>query len=173
MLIRSAHEDDAAAIAEIYAPHVEGGTASFELEAPDAREIRRRMDSVQDAGLPYLVAEIEGKVAGYAYASTFRPRPAYRFTVEDSVYVHHDFHGRGVGRMLLTQLIEMCGERNLHEMIAAIANPQENRASIALHEAVGFREVGTLKGVGYKQGESLDILLMQKHLAHADAWPRP
>lgn len=169
MKIRSANEGDAAAIAAIYEPHVLHGTASFEEVAPEASDIRERMDAVLELGLPYLVAEIDGEIAGFAYCSKFRPRSAYRFTVESSVYVSDKFRQRGVARRLMTEAMEACVARGIHEMIAVIANPRENSASVALHESLGFLTAGTLRGVGNKFGKTLDVLLMQRRLAGSTA----
>ena len=114
-------------------------------------------------GLPHLVAEIDGTVAGFAYASPYRSRPAYRFTVEDSVYVHPDHAGQGIGRLLLTAVIDRCAKAGCKQMIAVIGGP-DNTASIALHEKLGFRHVGSLRSVGYKFNRWLDTLLMQRGL---------
>jgi len=161
-LIRTATAQDADAVAAIYGHYVATGTATFELEAPDAAEMVRRMEAVATLGLPYLVAEWRGAVAGYAYATQFRPRPAYRFTVEDSVYVDSTLAGRGIGRQLLSELIGRCREAGFRQMIAAIAG--ENSASVAMHAAHGFALTGVLKDVGYKFDTWLDVTLMQRAL---------
>jgi L-amino acid N-acyltransferase YncA len=162
--VRAAMPEDASAIAAIYAPHVIHGVASFEVDAPDAEEILRRKAAIAELGLPYLVAEIGGKVAGYAYASRFRPRAAYRFTVENSVYVAEGFQRRGVARLLMLRLTEICAETGVREMIAVIGDPSTSTASVALHRSLGFDEVGVLRGVGEKFGRALDVLLMQRSL---------
>jgi L-amino acid N-acyltransferase YncA len=162
--VRASTQEDASAIAAIYAPHVLHGTASFEVEAPSAEEILQRRAAVLELGLPYLVAEIGGEVAGYAYAGRFRPRAAYRFTVENSVYVAPQFQRRGVARLLLQQLIERCTTAGMREMIAVIADPSLSTASIALHRSFGFNEVGVLRGVGEKFGRAIDVLMMQRSL---------
>ena len=162
--VRAATPEDASAIAAIYAPHVLRGTASFEVEAPDAEEILRRRAAILELGLPYLVAEIDGEIAGYAYASRFRPRAAYRFTAENSVYVAERFQRRGVARLLMQQLMERCANAGIREMIAVIADPSISLPSVTLHRSLGFREVGVLSGVGEKFGRALDILMMQRSL---------
>ena len=162
--VRASTPEDASAIAAIYAPHVLQGTASFEVEAPNAEEILQRRAAVLELGLPYLVAEISGEVAGYAYAGRFRPRAAYRFTVENSVYVALQFQRHGVARLLMQQLIELCADAGMREMIAVIADPSASTASVALHSSLGFDEVGVLRGVGEKFGRAIDVLMMQKSL---------
>jgi L-amino acid N-acyltransferase YncA len=167
VIVREATTEDASAIAAIYAPHVLHGTASFEVEEPDAVEILRRRAEILDLDLPYLVAEMNGEIAGYAYASRFRPRAAYRFTVENSVYVAERFQRRGIARLLMQQMIELCGKAGIREMIAVIGDPSTNTASVALHRSLGFNEVGVLRGVGEKFGRALDVLIMQKSLTSA------
>ena len=154
-------DSDVAAVAAIYAHHVLHGTASFETEAPDAAEIGARRQNVMAAGLPWIVAESEGTVAGYAYAARYRPRPAYRYTVEDSVYVHPERLGQGVGRLLLARLIELCESAGARQMVAIIGDTA-NAASIRLHERCGFRHAGVLEAVGFKFGRWLDTVLMQR-----------
>jgi phosphinothricin acetyltransferase len=166
--LRPAADGDAARIAEIYADHVLTGLASFETTPPDPPEIARRRADVIARGLPYLVAELDGVVVGYAYAAPYRSRPAYRYTVENSVYVHRDALGRGVGRRLLERLIAECTARGCRQMIAVIGD-SANRASIALHEACGFRHVGLLPSVGFKLGRWVDSVLMQRALGAGDA----
>ncbi len=161
--IRPAEDDDASAIAAIYRPYVLGATCSFETEAPTDDEIVRRMRAVRGAGLPYLVAEIDGKVVGYAYAGRWRERSAYRKTCENTVYVAADRHGSGCGRRLLSELISACAAVDMLQMIAVIGG-RDNAASIALHSRLGFREVGVLERVGFKHGRWLDTVLMQRSL---------
>jgi L-amino acid N-acyltransferase YncA len=161
--IRSAEPRDIAAITRIYAHAVLHGTASFELEPPDEAEITRRYTALRNGRFPYIVAEIEGEVAGYAYAGPYRTRPAYRWSVEDSIYIAPQMQRRGVGRALLDHLIgasEACGFR---QMIAVIGDSAQT-PSIALHEAAGFRLVGTLASVGFKHERWLDSVLMQRAL---------
>jgi phosphinothricin acetyltransferase len=168
MTIRPALECDIPAITAIYAPHVLHGTATFEVEAPDCDEILRRWTEVCSANLPYLVAEVEGSVAGYAYATPYRPRLAYRYTVEDSVYIHPDHLGKGLGRSLLRQLIVECEESGCRQMIAVIGD-SANRASIRLHESLGFIHNGTFRSVGWKFDRWLDTVLMQRALGEGDS----
>jgi L-amino acid N-acyltransferase YncA len=162
--IRASTPEDASAIAAIYAPHVLHGTASFEVEAPGAEEILRRRAAVLELGLPYLVAQTDGEIAGYTYASRFRPRAAYRFTVENSVYVAPQFQRRGVARLLMQQLIKLCSDAGMREMIAVIGDPAISNASIALHHSLGFNEIGVLRAVGEKFGRAIDVLMMQRSL---------
>ena len=161
--IRPARAADIPAITRIYAHAVEHGTASFELAPPDEGEMARRMDDLLGKGYPYLVAEDGGMLAGYAYAGPYRTRPAYRPTVENSVYITHDRHRRGVGRALLAALIEACAACGFRQMIAVIGD-SNHAASIRLHAAEGFAMVGTLKDVGFKHGRWLDSVLMQRSL---------
>jgi len=168
--IRDGAAEDIPAIAAIYAHAVRHGTASFELEPPDEAEMARRREALIAGGYPYLVAEIESRVAGYAYASAYRPRPAYRFTVEDSVYVDPDFQGRGVGRALLTALIEACEARGFRRMIAVIGDTLSH-GSVALHGALGFSHVGTIPALGYKHDAWRDTVLMQRPLGAGDTTP--
>jgi phosphinothricin acetyltransferase len=158
--MRDADLKDAPAIAAIYAPYVRSSAVTFELEPPNAGEMERRMCSVLEAGLPYIVAETkEGKVAGYAYAAPFRPREAYRFTVEDTVYLGAEFVGRGLGRQMLSALIDRCRMAGRKQMVAVIGG--DNPASIAMHRRLGFVQTGVLQGVGFKLGEWHDVTLMQ------------
>jgi phosphinothricin acetyltransferase len=158
--IRPATLADIPAITRIYAHAVRHGTASFELEAPDEAEMRRRMEALLAGRFPYLAADSDGALAGYAYAAPYRARPAYRFTVENSVYVAHDMHRRGVGQELLHALIAASAARGFRLMIAVIGDSQQ-AASIGVHEAVGFKHAGVFKNVGYKFDRWLDTVLMQ------------
>jgi L-amino acid N-acyltransferase YncA len=164
VVIRPAKTSDIAAITRIYAPAVEHGTASFELSPPDETEMARRMDSLVGDGFPYIVAASGGVLAGYAYAGPFRSRPAYRLTIENSVYIAPDMQRRGVGRALLAALIETCQAHGFRQMIAVIGDSTRQAASIGLHEALGFHHVGILKDVGFKHGRWLDSVLMQLEL---------
>jgi phosphinothricin acetyltransferase len=168
--LRAADEADIAAIATIYAHHVRTGTATFELEPPDATEMLHRWRDVTSGGLPYLVAVASSELIGYAYAASYRPRPAYRFTVEDSIYVREDAHGRGVGRALLAELIDQCTRAGARQMVAVIGDGA-NAASIRLHAALGFRQVGVLASVGYKFARWLDVVVMQRALGPGDSAP--
>ncbi|HWQ11687.1 MAG TPA: GNAT family N-acetyltransferase [Roseiflexaceae bacterium] len=168
--LRPATLEDIPAILAIYAREVLHGTASWELEPPDESEMGRRMAAVLAGGYPYLAAEVEGALAGYAYASAYRPRAGYRFVVEDSIYVAPAFRGRGVARALLAALIGACERRGFRQMVAVIGDSR-NEASIALHRALGFRHVGTLAAIGFKHGRWLDSVLMQRALGPGDATP--
>jgi phosphinothricin acetyltransferase len=161
--VRRATGEDAGALAEIYGHHVLTGAATFELEPPDAAEMDRRRRAIEDSGLPYLVVEVGGVVRGYAYASRFRPRIGYRFTVEDSVYIRRECMGRGLGRLLLGRLIEDCEGLGLRQMVAVVGD-SANAASIRLHEGFGFRRVGVLERVGWKFERWFDAVLMQREL---------
>jgi len=162
--IRPATPADIPHIVRIYAPAVETGSSSFELEPPDAAEIAKRMKAVLDGGYPYLAAEIGGRFAGYAYASVYRTRPAYRYSVEDSVYIDPDMQRRGVGRALMDALIGECTTRGFRQMLAVIGDSPNQPGSVGLHEACGFKFVGQLPGIGYKFGRWVDTLLMQREL---------
>ena len=161
--IRPATPADIAAITRIYAEAVRHGTASFELEPPDEAEMARRFRTLVDGGYPYQVAEIGGTVVGYAYAGPYRPRPAYRFSVEDSVYIDPGAQRRGIGRALLSRLIDAAERRGYRQMIAVIGDSAQT-ASIELHRALGFRLVGTIENVGFKFDRWLDTVLMQRAL---------
>ena len=166
--LRPAEDRDVAQIAAIYADHVLTGLASFEVTPPDAAEIARRRADILARGLPYVVAELGGAVVGYAYAAPYRLRPAYHYTVEDSIYVHREALGRGVGRRLLERLVADCAAAGYRQMLAVIGD-SGNRASIALHEACGFTRVGLLSSVGFKFGRWVDGVLMQRSLGEGDA----
>jgi L-amino acid N-acyltransferase YncA len=166
--IRDAQLSDVPAITAIYAVHVRDGFGSFELIPPSEDEMMRRLATVVDAGLPYLVAELDGRIAGYTYAAPYRPRPAYGYTVENSVYVAVWAQRRGVGRALLHALIPACEAIGKRQMIAVIGDAG-NTASIALHRTVGFHRIGTLQAVGFKHGRWLDVVLMQRHLGPGTA----
>jgi L-amino acid N-acyltransferase YncA len=164
--IRPAAASDLAAITRIYAHAVRHGTASFEIDPPDQDEMARRFADLRGGGFPFLVAELAGAVGGYAYAGPYRARPAYRFTVEDSIYVALAAQRRGIGRALLERLIEEAAGCGFRQMIAVIGDSNQP-ASIALHAAAGFRMVGTLKAVGFKFDRWLDSVLMQRPLGEA------
>lgn len=166
-IIRPSGDDDLPQVTEIYAHHVLTGLSSFEVEPPDATEVAQRRGALLARGLPFIVAELGDRVIGYAYAAPYRARPAYRYTLEDSVYVHRDFVGRGIGRRLLDELIEDCAARGYRQMIAVIGD-SANRGSIALHEACGFARVGLLPSVGFKFGRWVDSVLMQRALGAGD-----
>jgi len=162
--IRPATPADIPAITRIYAHAVRHGTASFELEPPNETEMVARFYALMGGGCPYIVAEDGGTILGYAYAGPFRARPAYRHTVENSVYVAQEAQRRGIGRMLLDALIARCTEAGFRQMIAVIGDSTLQAASIGLHAAAGFRTVGTLDAVGYKHERWLDSVYMQRPL---------
>jgi phosphinothricin acetyltransferase len=162
-LIRPSRDDDLAAITEIYGHHVLHGIASFEEVPPSRDELTARRAAILDKGLPYLVAERDGRVVGYCYAGPYRPRSGYRFTLEDSIYIDQSETGRGIGRLLLHPLIERCGELGYRQMIAVIGG-SETLPSIRLHEALGFTHIGTLPTIGFKFGRWVDTVLMQRAL---------
>jgi phosphinothricin acetyltransferase len=171
--IRAATPADIPAITAIYDHAVRHGTASFELEPPDAAEMARRQQVLVDGGYPYIVAEADGTLAGYAYAGAYRPRPAYRWSVEDSVYVAPAMHRRGIGAVLLRGLIAEAEQRGFRQMIAVIGDSAQT-PSIALHAALGFRRIGAVENVGFKLGRWLDTVLMQRDLGPgASAPPSP
>ena len=168
--MRPASIEDLAAIQSIYAHHVLHGLASFEEQPPSLEELRRRHHEVTAKGLPWLVADYGGVVAGYGYCALYRSRSAYRHTLEDSVYVREDFHGRGVGSALLEALIARCEALGYRQLIAVIGD-SAHAASINLHASQGFLRVGTLRSVGYKFGRWVDSVIMQRPLAAGDATP--
>ncbi|HST75874.1 MAG TPA: GNAT family N-acetyltransferase [Acetobacteraceae bacterium] len=161
--IRPSHDADLDAIVAIYGHHVRHGTASFETEPPPPEEMRRRRADLLARGFPYLVAEAGGTVLGYAYAGPYRPRAAYRDTAENSVYLRPDAAGQGIGTRLLTALIAECEALGLRQMVAVVGD-SANLASIRLHQRCGFRLVGVLEAVGYKHGQWLDSVLLQRTL---------
>lgn len=165
--VRDANEEDMVPIAPIYAYHVLNGLATFETAPPSASELSSRRDAVLAVGLPYLVAEMDGRILGYSYATAYRPRPAYRHTIEDSVYVADGCHGRGIGSALLRELIRRCETGPWRQMLAVIGN-SGNEGSIALHHRLGFETVGTLRSVGFKFGRWVDTVLMQRPLGEGD-----
>lgn len=166
--IRDASEADMPAVQAIYAHHVLHGLGTFEEMPPPVDDITARHAAIVAAGLPWLVAEIDGRVAGFAYAGPFRARAAYRFTVEDSVYVGAGFARRGVGRALLGQLIRRCEAGPWRQMLAVIGD-SGNDGSLGLHRAFGFTNVGTMKSVGFKHGGWVDVVMMQRALGEGDA----
>ena len=161
--IRPAGRRDIAAITRIYDHAVRHGTASFEIEPPDEQEMVRRYEKLRDGRYPYLVAELGGAIAGYAYAGPYRDRPAYNWSVENSIYIAPQSQRRGIGRALLDHLIVAAQDRGFRQMIAVIGD-SSNTASIELHRAAGFRLVGTFDNVGFKFGRWLDSVLMQRAL---------
>lgn len=168
--VRPVRETDIPAITAIYAHAVLHGFASFEVDPPDEAEMTRRMRTVTDGGFPYLVAEKDGKLLGYAYAAPYRARPAYRNSVENSVYVSPDAHRLGVGKTLLRELVDTATRLGFRQMIAVIGD-SGNAGSIGLHRALGFIFCGTIHSVGYKHGRWLDSVIMQRALGPGDGAP--
>ena len=168
--IRDAVPADIPAIQAIYAHHVLHGLASFEEVPPPVEEMRARFEAVVGGGKPYLAAEVGGALAGYGYASAYRARSAYRFTLENSIYVDERWRGRGVGSALLEALIERCRRGPWRQMIAIIGD-SANAASIGVHRKAGFRPVGVLERVGFKHGRWVDSVLMQLELSPEDPAP--
>ena len=166
-VIRPSTAADVEAITRIYAWHVLNGTGTFEIEPPDRLEIERRRADVLAKGWPWLVLESAGAVAGYAYAGPFRPRPGYRFTAEDSVYVAPDAAGQGVGRAVLTRVVEACEAFGLRQLVAVIGD-SGNAASINLHRSLGFEHSGVGRSFGFKHRRWVDIVWMQKSLNGGD-----
>jgi len=164
IVLRDVTDADMAAVQAIYAHHVKSGGGSFEYDPPDLAEMTRRRDTIVDAGFPYIVAaDPAGRILGYAYAGPYRPRRAYRYTVEDSVYIAADAMGQGVGARLLTDLIQRCTNMGYRQMIAVIGD-SANHGSIKLHRKMGFRLVGTFENIGFKFGRWLDSVIMQRPL---------
>lgn len=164
--VRDSVEADVAAIHAIYAYHVLHGTASFELTPPTLDEMRQRRADVVAKALPYLVGEQNGVVVGYAYVTLYRPRPAYRFTVEDSVYVQEGLSGQGIGSLLLFEIIKLCTAKGYRQMMAVVGD--SNPPSVSLHERHGFTLAGTFKAVGYKFGAWRDTAMLQRALGEGD-----
>jgi phosphinothricin acetyltransferase len=167
LLIRPSTEADLPAIQAIYAHAVLRGTGTFETEVPDQQEMARRRQEVLGRELPWLVAQRGEQVLGYAYANYFRPRLAYRFCVEDSIYLHPEAQGQGVGRLLLAELVSRCEAAGARQMLAVIGDA-ENKGSIGVHSALGFEHTGVLKSAGWKFGRWLDVVLMQRQLGQGD-----
>jgi phosphinothricin acetyltransferase len=168
ILVRDANDTDMSAVTNIYAPHVLHGLASFEEVPPPLDEMKSRRAGVLKLGLPYLVAELDGRIVGYSYATFYRMRPAYRYTVEDSVYVEDGLHGRGIGTALLAELIARCERGPWRQMLAVIGD-SGNASSIALHRRMGFTPAGTLASVGFKLGRWVDSVFMQRALGPGDS----
>ena len=168
--MRPATPEDIPAIQAIYAHHVARGLASFEEEAPSAQELRRRYEDVIRQSFPYLAAELGTEIVGYGYCTLYRSRSAYRYALEDSVYVRHDRAGRGIGKALLAELIRRCEALGYRQIIAVIGD-SANAASIGLHASQGFLKVGSLRSVGFKLGRWVDSVFMQRPLGPGDATP--
>ena len=171
LLVRPSSAADLPAMTALYAWHVGHGTATFELEAPDAAEMERRRGAVLEQGWPWLVAERAGRLLGYAYAGAFRPRPAYRYCLEDSIYLAPDARGQGLGRLLLAELLGRCEAGGARQMLAVIGD-SANAGSIGVHRACGFEHTGVLRAAGWKFDRWLDVVMMQRRLGlGADAAP--
>jgi L-amino acid N-acyltransferase YncA len=170
MSIRAATADDAPALAAIYGHHVVHGFGTFDYEAPPPETMAERLAAITARDLPYLVAEVEGRILGFAYASVFRPRLGYRFTVEDSVYIAPDAVGRGLGKTLLGRVIADCEALDLRQMIACIGD-SANAASIALHRSLGFEDQGVIRSAGFKRDRWVDIVFMRRALGPGDDEP--
>lgn len=169
-MIRASSDGDLPAITAIYAHHVLHGTGTFEIDPPTCAEMAARRAEVLGRGLPYLVAEDRGQVLGFCYCNWFKPRPAYRFSAEDSVYVADGARGRGLGRLLLDALAQQAQAAGVRKLMAVIGD-SANVASVALHRAAGFTEVGVMRSVGWKFGAWRDIVLMEKPLGAGDSTP--
>jgi len=170
VLVRPVAPADLDAIQSIYAHHVLHGLASFEEEPPSLEEMRRRFDDVAARGLPYFAAEEAGEVLGYGYCAPYRARSAYRYALEDSVYVRHDRQRRGIGRALLAELIRRCERLGYRQLVAVIGDSAQT-PSIALHASLGFLRAGNLRSVGFKFGRWVDTVIMQRPLGAGDGTP--
>jgi L-amino acid N-acyltransferase YncA len=168
--IRPSRDQDLPAITAIYAHHVLHGTGTFETEPPTEADMVGRRADVLAKGLPYLVAEEDGRVLGYAYCQWFKPRPAYRFSAEDSIYLHPDAQGKGLGKALLTELARQAEAVGIRKLIAVIGD-SANKGSVGVHRALGFQPVGVIQSCGWKFGKWLDIVLMEKQIGAGDSTP--
>ena len=169
-LIRPSRDEDMAAITAIYRHHVLHGTGTFEIDPPTQADMRNRRADVLAKGLPYLVAEEDGQVLGFAYCNWFKPRPAYRFSAEDSIYVAPGLQGKGLGRALLAALCEQAEAAGVRKMLAVIGD-SANAGSIGVHAALGFTHTGTVRSCGWKFDRWLDVVLMEKPLGAGDSTP--
>ncbi len=169
-ILRPSRDEDLAAITAIYGHHVLHGTGTFETEPPSVTDMGARRADVLGKGLPYLVAEVDGQVQGFAYCNWFKPRPAYRFSAEDSIYVAADTHRQGLGRALLAELCLQAERAGVRKMLAVIGD-SANAGSIGVHEALGFTRAGVLKSCGWKFDRWLDVVLMEKALGAGDSSP--
>lgn len=170
LTVRDATSDDMGAVQRIYAHHVLTGTATFEEVPPSLAEMQARRAHVIELGFPYLVAELNGQIVGYSYASLYRPRVAYRYTIEDSIYLADGHTRQGLGKALLTELIARCEQGPWRQMIAVIAG-KNNSASIQLHRNLGFSDAGVQKSTGYKFNQWIDVIFMQRALGPGDTTP--
>lgn len=162
-IVRPSVDGDLAAVTRIYAHHVLNGTGTFETSPPSEDEMRSRRADVLGKNLPWLVLEVNGKVVGFAYGNWFKPRPAYRFSVEDSIYIATEASGKGLGKVLMTELMHQLERRGVRKVMAVIGD-SANQGSIGLHRSAGFEQVGVIEACGWKFGRWLDIVLMQKSL---------
>ncbi|SMH61919.1 phosphinothricin acetyltransferase [Azospirillum lipoferum] len=167
--VRASVEEDVPAMLDIYTHHIQHGLGPFDVEPPHPEELKRRRKAMLKRRLPHLVAELGGVVVGYAYAAPFRKRPAYRYTVEHSIYVHKDHLGRGIGRLLLPALIDACTRAGCRQMIAVVDSA--NQPSLRLHDSFGFQQAGILRAVGFKFGRWTDSVFLQRPLGAADREP--
>lgn len=170
LLVRPSRDADIPAITRIYGHAVAHSTATFETDAPDEAEVARRRADVTARGLPWLVAERDARVLGYAYANPFRPRLAYRFCLEDSIYLDASVRGQGIGRVLLAELLAQCEARGARQMLAVIGD-SANGGSIGVHRACGFEHAGLLQSAGWKFDRWLDVVIMQRPLGTGQATP--
>lgn len=170
LLIRPSRDQDIAAITVLYAHHVLHSTGSFETESPSVAEMRARRTDVLSKGLPYLVAELDGELAGFAYGNWFKPRPAYRYSVEDSIYLAPGLQRQGLGRALLAELMARFEAAGIRKVMAIVGD-SANAGSVSLHRALGFTQVGVIENCGWKLGAWRDIVLMQKTLGDGSATP--
>jgi L-amino acid N-acyltransferase YncA len=171
-MIRPSRDEDIASITAIYAHHVLNGTGTFEIDPPSVADMTGRRADVLSKGLPYIVAEEAGQVIGYAYCTWFKPRPAYRFSAEDSIYLAPGVHGKGIGRALLAELAAQAERVGIRKLIAVIGD-SSNAGSVGVHRSLGFEHVGILKSCGWKFDQWLDVVLMEKALGPGDSTPAP
>jgi L-amino acid N-acyltransferase YncA len=171
-MIRPSLEKDIPAITAIYAHHVLNGTGTFEIDPPSEADMTGRRADVLSKGLPYIVAEEAGQVIGYAYCTWFKPRPAYRFSAEDSIYLAPGVHGKGIGRALLAELTAQAERVGIRKLIAVIGD-SDNAGSVGVHRSLGFTHVGILKSCGWKFNQWLDVVMMEKALGLGDTTPAP
>ncbi|MEY4977547.1 MAG: hypothetical protein RIQ97_2742 [Pseudomonadota bacterium] len=169
-LIRASRDEDVARIAEIYQHHVLHGTGTFEIDPPTADDMAKRRAEVLGRGLPWLVLEVDGQVMGFAYCNWFKPRPAYRFSAEDSIYLHHGLAGRGLGSALLAELCLRAERAGVRQLIAVIGD-SGNAGSIGVHRRLGFAHTGVLHACGWKFDRWLDVVMMQKQLGAGASTP--
>ncbi|HOZ64338.1 MAG TPA: N-acetyltransferase family protein [Burkholderiaceae bacterium] len=171
-MIRPSRDEDIASITAIYAHHVLNGTGTFEIDPPSVADMTGRRADVLSKGLPYIVAEEAGQVIGYAYCTWFKPRPAYRFSAEDSIYLAPGVHGKGIGRALLAELAAQAERVGIRKLIAVIGD-SSNAGSVGVHRSLGFKHAGILKSCGWKFDQWLDVVLMEKALGPGDSTPAP